>query len=187
MTEPRGFLDVGLTLDQKMSQMVREIWKDGYDHGEAAAMATRYTMEEMSDRVEAADNEGYERGRAESQKLVADAAFDHGLRVGRSANKELRWMYEQSVEATLDQVKEAVRNVRHEDACCTNGCACQKPEPCDLLCNCMVGSVIGEVLYALSRINPLDAPVPEPPEPNAQPAFVDRWSGRDAKGKPNHG
>lgn len=170
----------GLTLDQKMSQMVREIWQDGYDHGEAAAMAVRYTMEEMNDRCEAADNEGYERGRAESQKLVADAAFDHGLRVGRSANKELRWMYEQSVEATLDRVRKIVSDTRHEDACCSRGCACrthEKPEPCDLLCNCMVGSVIGEVLYALSKINPLDAPIPEPPAPNAKPHFVNRWSG----------
>ena len=39
MTEPLGFLNVGLTLDQKMSQMVREIWKDGYEHGEATGLS----------------------------------------------------------------------------------------------------------------------------------------------------
>lgn len=179
----------GLTLDQKMSQMVREIWQDGYDHGEAAAMAVRYTMEEMADRVEAADNEGYERGRAESQKLVADAAFGHGLRVGASGATELRWMYEQSVEATLDRVCEIVASIRHEDACCSRGCACrsyERPEPCDLLCNCMVGSVVSEILYAVRRAYSTAVEVddrravPEPPAPNAQPAFVNRWSGRDA-------
>ena len=136
----------GLTLDQKMSQMVREIWQDGYDHGEAAAMASRYTMEEM-------DHRCYE-----------------------------------SVEEMLDQVLRIIANTRHEDACCSRGCACrsyERPEPCDLLCNCMVGSVVGEILYAVRRaystaveVDSRNESVPEPPAPNAKPAFVNRWSGR---------
>jgi hypothetical protein len=148
MSEPQGFLSVGLTLDQKMSQMVREIWKDGYDHGEAVAMASRYTMEQMDDRCE------------------------------------------ESVESTLKRVLEIVGATRHEDACCSRGCACQtneRPEPCDLLCNCMVGSVVSEILYAVRRaystaveVDRRNESIPEPPAPNAMPAFVNRWSGRDA-------
>ena len=156
MTEPRGFLEVGLTLDQKMSQMVREIWKDGYDHGEAAAMASRYTMEEMDHRCD------------------------------------------ESVEEMLNEVLGIVAATRHEDACCSRGCACQtheRPEPCDLLCNCMVGSVVSEILYAVRRAYSTaveidqrkEQAIPEPPEPNTKPAFVNRWSGRDVNRGPNHG
>lgn len=136
-----------LTMDQRLAQIAREIWKDGYDHGEAAAMATRYTMEEMDHRCD------------------------------------------ESVEETLSQVLKIVTDIRHEDACCSRGCACQtrdKPEPCDLLCNCMVGSVVSEILYAVrmaySTAVEIDGrnqlATPEPPEPNAKPDLVNRWSGR---------
>jgi hypothetical protein len=82
----------------------------------------------------------------------------------------------------LGRVLEIIAATRHEDACCSRGCACQtheKPEPCDLLCNCMVGSVVGEILYAVRRS--CSQAIPEPPAPFAKPAYVNRWSGRDAK------
>ena len=135
-----------------------------------------------------------DRLRACEQRLFVDrtqhwhSAYASGLIEGDSGGRREGYRIGMAYERA--RILEIIAATRHEDACCSRGCACQtheRPEPCDLLCNCMVGSVVGEVLYALSRINPLDAPVPEPPEPNAQPAFVDRWSGRDAKGKPNHG
>lgn len=89
---------------------------------------------------------------------------------------------EEAIESTLSRVIEILGAIRHEDACCSRGCACQtheNPEPCDLLCNCMVGSIVSEILYAVRRA--YGQAIPEPPTPFAKPAYVNRWSGRDAK------
>lgn len=88
--------------------------------------------------------------------------------------------YEAAYANAIFDMRKVVAATRHEDACCSRGCACQtnrKAEPCDLICNCMVGSVVSEILYAIRRAYQ-EPEIPEPPEPNAKPDLVNRWSGR---------
>lgn len=56
--------------------------------------------------------------------------------------------YEQGQRDERARIRAGVENIPHEDACCSQGCACQrwdKQESCDLSCNCMVGLIVSEV------------------------------------------
>ena len=88
--------------------------------------------------------EGYRSGYAAGKDAVMTSSYAEAVAVGRA----------EGVETMLDRVRQIVVDTRHEDACCSRGCACQthdRPEPCDLLCNCMVGSVVSASFTARSK------------------------------------
>lgn len=77
--------------------------------------------------------------RVVARRIMSIGGEDEQNRQYAAQSKNWTAGYEQGVSDERERAAERVAALPHEDACCSNGCACQrwdKQEPCDLSCNC---------------------------------------------------